>query len=331
MPWRQLAWPVPWEARFGRRAPLRVEIASGNGEFLEASAAREPEANWIGVDISWISVKNLMRRIQARNLDHVQVVQGDGRLVLDRLFPPGSVEAIFVNHSDPWPKKRHHARRLVQPSFLAAAARALEPGGRLVLVTDHPEYAAWIEDALRGQEALAPPGGEPWVESLPGYVETKYQRRGRVAGSTIRYFVWVKVAEPPEPAAGPPPQEEIGMPNVLLDGEVDFPALLNGFSERSWRLAYRDLPVFVQLAAAYLKTDGREWLVEARVKEGGFDQHLVLSVHRHGERQILVKPSPVGYPRPTWGVRAAVRLLGELLLLTHPGLSVHSTNVAGTE
>jgi len=70
--------------------------------------------------------------------------------------------------------------------------------------------------------------------------------------------------------------------------------------------------------------------VEARVREGGFDQHLVLLVQRHGDRQVLIKPSPVGLPRPTWGVRAAVRLLGDLVREGHPGLAVHSTNVADT-
>lgn len=307
-----------------------MEIAFGNGDFLAASAEREPDANWVGVDISWISSRNLLRRAWGRGLANVRVAQGDGRLVLARLFAPGSVDVIYANNSDPWPKKRHHSRRLVQPDFLAAAARALAPRGRLILVTDHEEYGAWIQDRLGEQTALAPVDGVPWVPEIPGYMETKYQRLGRDAGSVIRHFVWEKVAEPPLPAAGPPVEEEIEMPNVLLEGEADFPALLRGFQAHSWRFAVRGVPVFVQLAAAYLKTDGQEWLVEARVKEGGFDQHLALAVHRHGENRVLVKASPVGLPRPTWGVRAAVRLLGEILQEAHPGLAVHSSNVGDT-
>ncbi len=85
--------------------------------------------------------------------------------------------------------------------------------------------------------------------------------------------------------------------------------------------------MIVQLERAYLRADAREWLIEARIQEGTFVQHVAISVAPRPERRLLVKPASIGSPRPTWGVKEAVRLTSELVLAAHPGLVVHSSSV----
>ena len=143
-----------------------------------------------------------------------------------------------------------------------------------------------------------------YVNELPDHTPTKYERRGVEAGSTIYYFDWRKTRETSVQPA--PTQKVEPMPNVLLEGKCDFAKLLSDFENQSWSDSHREVPVFIQLAAAYLRQDDKEWLVETRVKEGSYSQHFVISISRREPDRILIKPSPAGSPRPTWGVKRAI-------------------------
>ncbi len=324
-PWPRLPWPVDWAALFGRTAPLGLELGFGNGEFLERLVRGRPETDWVGAEISWASATRLLRRLEDAGAANARVLVGDGVFLLEHLFARDSLDEIYVNHPDPWPKKRHHERRVIRPAFLDLAARRLKPGGRLTVVTDHAGYAAWIAETLEGQSALRSDFPTTWVRELPGRSPTKYERKGVEAGSTIHYFVWRKAA-----AGGPEPphvETEDTMPNVLLEGPLPSSDLLPGFRRRTWREDRRGIPVLIQLLSVFRRGDGAEWLVEARVQEGGFTQHVALSVTPRAEGRVLVKPAAIGFPRPTHGVKRAVRRLTELLLAAHPGLRLVSTTV----
>ena len=325
VPWKDLDWPVDWPALFGRAAPLALELGFGNGAFLEEQARRVPQRNWVGAELSWVSVKRLLIRLQREGLSNVRALKGDGTFLLEHLFAPGSLEEIVINHPDPWPKKRHHSRRLIQPAFVDLLARRLRPGGRVTVVTDHADYAAWIAQVLEGQRALRSVFPETWVREIPGRMSTKYERKGIEAGSVIHYFVWERAG-----AGGPePPHVEKGdeMPNVILEGRLDTKDLLPGFASRSWAEPGGEIPVLVRFTSLFRRVDGDEWMVEAHVREGGFSQHLVLSVIPQPGPRWLVKPASVGGPRPTRGVKQAVRHLAGWLLEAHPGWTVYSSTV----
>lgn len=325
IPWTRLDWPLAWPEIFGRTAPLALELGFGNGEFLEGLAPAHPELNWVGVEISGASVQRLVKRADTHDLTNVRVIQGEGAFALEHFFAPGSVDRVFINHPDPWPKKRHYGRRLIQPAFLDLLARRLVLGGEVTIVTDHADYAEWIAETLEGQRMLRPVSGTTRVDELPGRARTKYERKGVEAGSRINYFVWRREGDGgPEPAHV---ENTDTMPNVMLEGPHSLPELFPQFASQMLETEHRGIRVIVQLERAYLRADAREWLIEARIQEGTFVQHVAISVAPRPEGRLLVKPASIGSPRPTWGVKEAVRLTAELVLAAHPELVVHSSSV----
>ena len=325
VPWNELDWPPVWRSLFGRDGPLRLELGFGNGEFLAHAAIQDATTNWIGVEVSWGSVVRLLKRLDQTGIGNVRVVHGDGALALERLFPPDSLEEVVINHSDPWPKKRHHERRLIQPGLIRTLSRRLGPGGRVVIVTDHEAYANWITEVLEAQNTLTSTYAGSYVNELPDHTPTKYERKGVEAGSKIYYFDWKKTSKTP---AHPTLTQKVEpMPNVLLEGKCDFAELLSGFENQNWSDTHREVPIFIQLAAAYLRQDGKEWLVETRVKEGSYAQHFVISISKREPDRILIKPSPAGSPRPTWGVKRALKQMVERICASHPGLEIRASGV----
>ncbi|MFP5344667.1 MAG: tRNA (guanosine(46)-N7)-methyltransferase TrmB [Gammaproteobacteria bacterium] len=133
--------PFDFDALFGRRAPRVLEIGFGAGDALLAEAGTHPENDYLGVEVHRPGVGNLLRRLDAQGLVNVRVICRDAVEVLQRSIPDASLSAVYVFFPDPWPKRRHHKRRLVQPSFADLVARKLTPGGRLHLATDDEDYA----------------------------------------------------------------------------------------------------------------------------------------------------------------------------------------------
>ena len=317
-------WPLDWTACFGRSAPLHLELGFGDGEYLERRAAAEPSENWVGVEVSWFSMRRMLRRLERTRLTNVRLVQVDAAFALRRLFPDASLYEVAVNHSDPWPKKRHHERRLVESRFLSVLASRLRMHGRATIVTDHPEYADWIARALSSVPELASVFPTERVHELTGRSPTRYERKARRAGSTIHYFIWEKIVDAcPSPARVMRIED---MPNVVLEGSLSESTL-------SSESVLAELPLTsmegrrVQLMSVYRRLDGDEWLVETRVEEDGFIQHLALSIHRRPDHRWLIKPATIGFPRPTAGVRDAVHMLARALLRDNPDLRVVASSV----
>jgi tRNA (guanine-N7-)-methyltransferase len=172
---------VSGEAIFGRKAPLVLEIGSGMGETTAAIAQARPDADFIAVEVHGPGVGSLLNRIEKAKLSNLKVVRHDALEVLERMIPDGSLAAIHLFFPDPWPKKRHHKRRLVQPEFAALAARKLVPGGALHAATDWPDYAEHMDAVLLK---------EPLLQRVDaGFVQrpaTKFEARGKRLGHPIR-------------------------------------------------------------------------------------------------------------------------------------------------
>ena len=164
---------------FGRHAPLAVEIGFGNGNALAALAAAHSDWNCVGVDVYQPGFGALMLACERESLSNVRIVNAEGTTFL-RHLAPNSVQAIHVFFPDPWPKKRHHKRRLVNAEFAAAAGACLEPGGTLALATDDAGYAEWMARAL-GAEAALRGGAGPRPERPP----TPFETRARAAGRPV--------------------------------------------------------------------------------------------------------------------------------------------------
>lgn len=172
-------------AAFGGEAPLVLDIGFGDGEALAIQAQQQPQRHFLGVDVHRPGVGRLLRRLAAAELDNVRVCIGDANDVLQRL-PDAAVAGVQVYFPDPWPKKRHHKRRLLQPSFVELVARKLQPDGILHLATDWEDYAQQMFatcTAVPVLENVAAP--ERFVPRPASRPLTKYERRALAAGRGI--------------------------------------------------------------------------------------------------------------------------------------------------
>ncbi|GAA4407039.1 tRNA (guanosine(46)-N7)-methyltransferase TrmB [Tsukamurella soli] len=180
---------------FGRTAPLVVEIGSGTGTSTVAMAAAEPDVDVIAVEVYVPGIAQTLGGVQRAGLDNVRVVRGDGVAVLEDMIAPGSLTGVRVYFPDPWPKARHHKRRLLQPRMFALLASRLRPGGIVHVATDHADYAEWIGAVGDGEPALRrlllP---EDLADAdVPVSVDrpvTKFQGKAEQVGREIHEFVW---------------------------------------------------------------------------------------------------------------------------------------------
>ncbi len=185
-----------FDAVFGRRARRVLEIGFGNGEALHASAVEDPARDYIGVEVHRPGVGRLLNAAAATGLDNVRVYRHDALEVLRDEIGPGSLAEIRVWFPDPWPKLRHHKRRMVQAEFVALAASRLAPGGVLHLATDWQDYAEQMREALRADPHLeisfdSASADVPTVaQGAVARFATHFERRGRRLG----HGVWDLVA-----------------------------------------------------------------------------------------------------------------------------------------
>ena len=174
--------PIDLEKAFGRAAPCVVEIGFGNGELLVEMAASDPDTNYLGIEVHEPGMGHCLIQAQAAELTNLRVIQADASEVLDRSIPTGSLAGVNLFFPDPWPKKRHHKRRLVQPAFAALLASRLRPGGRFHVATDWAPYAEHIQEVMSECQGMTevPPGPRP---------STRFERRGRRLG----HHIWDRI------------------------------------------------------------------------------------------------------------------------------------------
>jgi tRNA (guanine-N7-)-methyltransferase len=166
---------------FGRQVPVIVEIGSGIGEATAALAAQRPEADILAFEVWRPGVAHTLGLLAEAGAGNVRLISIDAVWALEHLFAPGSVEEVWTFFPDPWPKQRHHKRRLVTPAFAALVASRLRPGGRWRLATDWQEYAEQMQAVLDAQAGLSGGPTERWADRPV----TKFERKGVAAGRTI--------------------------------------------------------------------------------------------------------------------------------------------------
>jgi len=178
--------PLDLDACFGRRAPRTLEIGFGNGDHLAALAARHPERDYLGIEVHRPGVGRLLLTCDAQDSRNVRAICRDAVEVLEHALPAASLDEVLLLFPDPWHKKRHHKRRIVQAPFIALVAKVLTPGGLFRLATDWEPYAEEMLARLNAAPAfgnLAPDGGyAPRDESRTA---TRFERRGQRLGHGV--------------------------------------------------------------------------------------------------------------------------------------------------
>jgi len=186
--------PVDFAVAFDRAAPLVVEIGFGMGSTTAVMAAAAPERNFLGIEVHPPGVGALLQRIDEAGLANVRIVQHDAVEVLESMIAPGSLAAVHVFFPDPWHKKRHHKRRLIQPEFVRLLASRLAPGATLHCATDWEPYAAQMLEVLTAAPSLVnaiASGFAPRPASRP---LTKFEQRGLDRGHGVWDLLFTKGA-----------------------------------------------------------------------------------------------------------------------------------------
>ena len=185
--------PLEFAALFGRKAPVVVEVGFGMGETTTRIAAENPDTDFLGIEVHAPGVGSLLRQVGEAGLENVRIVQHDAVEVMREMVPPESAAAIHVFFPDPWPKKRHHKRRLLKPAFVSLAASRLAPGGIFHAATDWEEYAHEVLAVFSATPELenTAQGFAPRPATRP---ETKFERRGLKLGHGVWDIVFRKRA-----------------------------------------------------------------------------------------------------------------------------------------
>jgi tRNA (guanine-N7-)-methyltransferase len=193
--WRELwpafgiensAEPLDFRTEFGRDAPVVLEIGFGNGESLVALASAHPERSYLGLEVHPPGVGHLLLCCEAARLANVRVICDDAVQVLQRRVPDASLDEVLLYFPDPWPKKRHHKRRIVQPPFVELVARKLKPGGVLRMATDWQPYAEHMLAATSGNTSLQNESATgDYVDRPDSRPLTRFERRGQRLGHGV--------------------------------------------------------------------------------------------------------------------------------------------------
>ena len=187
------AQPLDFPAVFGRTAPVVLEIGFGMGDATAKIAQALPETDFIGCEVHEPGVGSLLKQIGERSLTNLRIVQHDAVEVLEHMIRPGSLAGVHIYFPDPWHKKRHHKRRLIQPPFVADLVKHLAPGGYIHCATDWEPYAHQMLEVLGADPDL--------VNTAEGYAEkpayrplTKFENRGLRLGHGVWDLVFTKRA-----------------------------------------------------------------------------------------------------------------------------------------
>ena len=184
--------PLDFAALFGRRAPVVLEIGCGMGETTAVIAAAHPERDFLGVEVHAPGVGGLLKRIDEAKLSNVRIVRHDAVEVVDSMIPPESLAGIHVFFPDPWPKKRHHKRRLLKPAFVHALALRLARGGYLHAATDWEDYANEMLATFAAEPLLANTAAA-FAERPAWRPQTKFEARGMKLGHAVHDVLFTRV------------------------------------------------------------------------------------------------------------------------------------------
>jgi len=189
----QIGMQIDFRRIFGNDRPVEVEIGPGKGGFLLQVARMHPERNFFGIEVAEKYVLYIADRLVRWGIRNVKLLRADARHIFVWRMPPECIDVLHVYHPDPWPKKRHHKRRLFQPDFVEAAVRSLKPGGRWNIQTDHAEYFEVIKHLTLARPELQPVPFEDPQHGITGpMLETNFAVRYGDQGKSIFSLAFVK-------------------------------------------------------------------------------------------------------------------------------------------
>lgn len=286
--WLEANRPLDLQGLFGNTGKFCVEIGFGQGHYLVARAQKELESSFIGIENNWTAVKMCLRKIAGLGLKNLKLIFCDAQTCFARLFPQKGIDEVVSLFPCPWPKERHHKRRLFSKQFLAVMNSRLKDAGRFLVVTDHYEYKEWIKEngnktGFLVREKLTPP-----------IFDTKYEKKWIAAGQKQFYYIeFTKL-------------EHLDMP--LLEDIKLRVWKAKGFDFDSFRPFVYNEDATVKLKELVYDKERQVAMFECLISEDGFVQKLWIEVRKKDE-EWKVTPSKGSMFIPTKGVQIALDLI----------------------
>lgn len=177
---------------FENDAPLELDLGCGDGSFLIQMAQHHPERNFLGVERLLGRVRKVCKKAHKAGLTNCKVLRLESKYTIEYLFPEASIDRIHLLCPDPWPKARHHRRRLVQQAFLDSLHRVLKSGGEFCFKTDHPEYFEWVVEEMQSFAKLKQ---LEWNDDTMFYPKTDFQIHWESMGKTVQQLRYQKPSD----------------------------------------------------------------------------------------------------------------------------------------
>lgn len=284
--------------------PVFLEIGFGNGRFLRHLADEYPRANLLGVELSPTACQRTLQRLDDHGHERVRLVLAPGEFVVRDVMAPGSLDRVFVNFPDPWPKERHRENRLLDAEFFTILADRMAPDGHLRLTTDHADYFEWSlkqadDSGLWRVQTDQPP---------PSTLGTKYARRWQAEDKSIDHAVFEPTGEAPE--IPPSIHASETMHHAILKGRLpeldEFDKLRRPFDGGQAILLH-----------AYRSVDGERLLMTGLLEEEELSQDIIVEAYESPtedlDDRLIVRIKPFAKPLTTDGTSQAVDLAAEWL------------------
>lgn len=298
-------WPLRQDKLFPRSQPLIVEIGFGNGDYLLHLATGRPDCNIIGLEISSQSMTKAEAKIEKRGVSNARPIHCRAESALWHLLEPQSVREFHINYPDPWFKKRHGRRRLIQRGTVELLTSRLVAGGLLLLATDIRAYAEMAHDILSSAPGLQNEYTAPWRHEVAGRFATKYEEKGYREGRRGHFF---RYRRDDSPVPHPPVIKELTMPHVILRTPLNAAEIVDRFAPRT--LSIDD--AHIALLHAWLDSKRGVALFEVVVEEPSISQHaMIMLAPRARAGEYIVKQTTIGHARSTLGMHRAVAAIGE--------------------
>jgi tRNA (guanine-N7-)-methyltransferase len=178
--------PLDLDVAFGRYRPRVLEIGFGDGATLVELARMRPDTDFLGIEVHPPGIGHCLLAIEAGGIANIRLITHDAVEVLEKQLTPDSLDEVLLYFPDPWPKKRHHKRRIVQPAFAALVASRVKPGGVLRIATDWEPYAEWMLEVLNAEPRLVNAAADGrWIEDPTARGPTRFEQRGRRLGHDV--------------------------------------------------------------------------------------------------------------------------------------------------
>lgn len=178
-----------WEAIFQNQNPVNIEYCSGNGDWIAAKAQEFPHINWVAVEINFERARKIWSKLKNNNLQNLFIVCGDGRVVTKHYFPKESIQNVFINFPDPWPKNSHAKHRIMQGEFLQELYECMAQGAAFTLVTDDEDYSKRSIALMKKIDLFH---SVFFLNEYPEYGTSYFEELFRAQGKQIHYHQWTK-------------------------------------------------------------------------------------------------------------------------------------------